>query len=76
MTPPTPRSLTPRSVHDIHATQLDIIYELAKAGADPTAVDNEGFSASYRACKQLETSFLEGALLLGKYINTSVLSVK
>ncbi len=57
--------MVPRSIQDILATQLDIIYTLAEAGADPAAQDEYGYSASYRACKQMETTFLEGAFLLG-----------
>ena len=62
---PSPRSVGPRSIQDILMTQLDIIYTLARAGADPASKDEYGYTASYRACKQMETTFLEGAFLLG-----------
>ena len=65
MNPPSPQALCPRTVEDIHAVQLDIIYLLIQAGADPTAVDVQGHSASYRACHELEDVFLEGAILIG-----------
>ena len=41
---------------------------LVEAGADPTTVDAKGHSASYRACYQLEHKFLEGAILIGKFL--------
>ena len=65
--PPAPYSVGPKSIEDILATQLDIIYALAVAGVDPAALDDHGDSASYRACKQMEMTFLQGAFLLGLF---------
>lgn len=41
---------------------------LSVAGARPAELDRGGVSASHRACRQLETPFLEGAFLLGTFL--------
>lgn len=63
-----PRTVVPKSHQEILDTQLDIIYALSEAGADPATADEYGYTPSYRACKQLETIFLQGAFLLGELL--------
>ena len=63
----TPLPAPPRSAQEVMHTQLDIIVSLCVAGVDPVEKDEKGHTASYRACRQLETPFLEGAFLLGRY---------
>lgn len=69
MVAPSPHSLRPKSVRDILTTQLDIIYMLARVGADPAQLDDHGDSASFRAIRQLEIAFIEGAMLLGMHMH-------
>ena len=68
----------PKSKQDIVWIQLDILHVFANAGAPLNLPDREGETPSAKACrkvtyfeahvKEYETkSFLEGAMLLGKY---------
>ena len=65
--PPSPHTLGAKSARDILTMQLDIIYMLVRAGADPQQKDNAGRTPSFRACRQLEINFIEGSLLLGMF---------
>ena len=56
----------PRTPEEVLWKQLDIIVMLAERGVPLDYADNAGHSASFRACHELEVSFLEGAILLGE----------
>lgn len=58
----------PRTPEEVLWKQLDIIVMLAEHGVPLDHADNAGHSASFRACHELEESFLEGAILLGEEI--------
>ena len=60
----------PRTPEEVLWKQLDIIVMLAERGVPLDHADNAGHSASFRACHELEVSFLEGAILLGEENNT------
>ena len=51
---------------------MDIIMMLYRAGVPPALEDDNGDSASDRACRRLEDPFLEGAMLLGVCVCVSV----
>lgn len=56
----------PRTPEEVLWKQLDIIVMLAERGVPLDYTDSAGHSASFRACHELEVSFLEGAILLGE----------
>lgn len=62
----------PRSVEEVRWKQLDIIMQLYKGGAPISLEDDNGDSASDRACRRLEDPFLEGAMLLGWWVEAWV----
>lgn len=63
----------PRTPEEVVWKQLDIIVMLAEHGVPLDLPDRAGHSASFRACHELEVSFLEGAILLGEEV-TQVLN--
>ena len=63
----------PRTPEEVVWKQLDIIVMLAEHGVPLDLPDRAGHLASFRACHELEVSFLEGAILLGEEI-TQVLN--
>ena len=58
----------PRTPEEVVWKQLDIIVMLVEHGVPLDLPDRAGHSASFRACHELEVSFLEGAILLGEEI--------
>ena len=51
---------------EVRWRQMDIILKLANCGVPLACSDQQGYTASFKACSPLVDKFLEGALLLGK----------
>ena len=57
----------PHTIEEVRWKQMDIIVKLHDSGVPLTQEDDNGDTASDRACRRLEDPFIEGAMLLGVF---------